>query len=335
MSRGPYKRDGETVYATEPVTEPQDDEEPDGPVHRDKEWLHYQYNILGKPMAELADAAEVDETTILYQMEKHGLDRWDKSEAVSKGRGAGNKLWNEEWLRDQYDNKEKSALQIADELDTVKGAVYNALDRYGIETRTPSEARTIRHEREYGDEEYNNSSWLYHQYAVLGKSISTIAEENGWSTSPVQRALKRYNIKALSQRASLLLHHKKENGVSVQEPRELVSSSGIDASWKDLKDVKRGKYVPYRDRDWLRKQVNKGLSNVEIAEECDVSHRTIYNWMERLGVERNTPGEETYRNPEWLQEKADAGLTIEEIAGECDASSSTISNWVDRLDIER
>jgi len=44
----------------------------------------------------------------------------------------------------------------------------------------------------------------------------------------------------------------------------------------------------YKDKDWLyQKHVEEGLTNVEIAEICDVSDGTICRWKNKLGVPSN------------------------------------------------
>ena len=50
---------------------------------------------------------------------------------------------------------------------------------------------------------------------------------------------------------------------------------------------------PYHDADWLRGRYHEdGATQQEIAEECDVSPRTIRTWMQRHEIEtRDVRGE--------------------------------------------
>lgn len=286
MSQGPYKRDGKTVYATAPNIESSDGGDSEGPLHQDKEWLHYQYHILGKSTPEMADIADVAPSTICRNMKKMDVPLRDMGEAVSKAQGCDTKLWNEDWLREQYCSREKSIYKIADDCGTHHSTVHRALDRFGIEPRSRSESSKIQHERGYGDEKYNNLGWLVHQYVVLGKSAGEIGRENGWSHKTVLNALEKNEIPTRSPRAAKLVQFKREKGTAPSERRELVTSAGIDASWRDIGDVTRGKYVPYRDPNWLQSLVSNGLTAQEIAERCDceVSKATILNWIGRLNI---------------------------------------------------
>lgn len=286
----PYKGEGETVYATAPERE-SEPEGKDWPDHTDPEWLKYQYCILNRNSVEMANIAGVAPNTVRWHMEKHGIERRSKSKAVSMARGGHEKSHDEEWLRDQYSNGVTLG-EIAEKLDVTQAGVWGAFERLGIERRSNSEAQKLRCEREFGSEKYNDKKWLYNQYWRLGKSAEKIADENGWHSSTVIRALDRHGIQKRSNKAALLLSWKKKKCTPVEESRGLVSSEGIDASWQDLKDVKRGCVVPYRDKQWLQDCINSGMTNSEIACvcACEASSGTIRNWIDRLNIDRPDEG---------------------------------------------
>lgn len=284
---GPYKGEGETVYATKRGSrEKEASNRSNWPDHTDPEWLYYQYHVLGKSTTQMGELVGKSGDTIIYHMEKHGIERRDRVEASKKSNCASKKLFDADWLRHEYVGKQRSSSDIANDLGVTAKGVLDALKREGIKPRSYSEAQEIVNEKRFSGEEYNNPRWLRHQYVKLGKSILQIAEEHGWSSATVGRALKRHGIPARSQTAAMLTRYKREKCPRDTNSRKLVSSSGIDASWRDLKDVERGCYIPYRDRKWLSRMVDRGLSLQDIADKCDsdVTYHTIRRWINRFGL---------------------------------------------------
>lgn len=54
----------------------------------------------------------------------------------------------------------------------------------------------------------------------------------------------------------------------------------------------------YQDIHWLQKvYVDLGWTQTRIADECDVSVKTISNWIDKYDIERNR------HDPEWLVDK--------------------------------
>lgn len=256
----------------------------DRPKYRQKAWLYQQYHLFGRSMSDMAEIADVSETAIFKNMKKHDIPRRDAAYAASKAMGTDDRLWDEEWLREQYVDKGKLASEIADMLDVHPTTVGRFLDKMDIGKRSDSETNRLAQEEKFSHREYYNENWLRHQYQTLGKSTLEIANEYGWSKNAVNRALERHGIQIRSNTAANLNRYKKKNAIQDDTGRELVTSEGIDASWRDLKDVERGNYVPYRDRRWLKKRLDHGLSNQDIAELCGVSTSTIHEWRERHGL---------------------------------------------------
>lgn len=287
---GPYKNEGETVYATEPIVEQDDsaEDESDVPVYKDKEWLHYQYHILGKSMIDMANLAGVSDSTILTYMREYEIPRRDKSAAVSKAHGTPAVLSDDSWLRKHYVENEMSCRQISDMIDTPQRTVYSALEDSDVPLRDASERAAIRNKSIYEDEKYSDRDWLEFQYVTLQKSTGTIASENGWKRQTVYDWIEKHNIPTRSKKAAQLLRRKKEKGAPKSDTtdRELVSPDGIDASWTDIQDIDQGFYVQYRDRKWLKSQLERGLSYEDIAEKCrtDVGSTTIGTWIHRFNL---------------------------------------------------
>jgi len=53
--------------------------------------------------------------------------------------------WNREWLHDQYVAKRRSGSEIAAEMGCTVNNIYYWMDKHGIERRTISEVRAIKH----------------------------------------------------------------------------------------------------------------------------------------------------------------------------------------------
>lgn len=289
---GPYKRDGETVDVVDDRLEDGFDDadvDDDAPLHHDPEWLYTQYWLLGRNTEEMAELAGVTGTTICRNMEKRGVPRRDRGEWVSRGHGTSQLIRDGDWLRSQYIDEKKSVAQIAAEQDTPCSTVYYALRREGVELRDYGEAGQLRVAEESTSKQYRDRQWLHQQYWVLGLSASDIASKADCSVCTVYRALDDLGIRTRSYKASNLQRVKREKGTRPDQPRKLVTSDGIDASWRDLKDRQSSEYVQYRDPKWLREQVDAGLTHREIAENCenDVHQVTISKWIRRFGIGDN------------------------------------------------
>lgn len=290
---GPYKGEGETVYATAPERDfdlEASREEYDEPYH-DPEMLNYHYHVLRKSQRQIAEYFDVTCGTIKYWMNKNDIEKRDRAKAVSLAHGGHQLLWDEDWLREQYVNNEIPVTKIAEKLDVGVSAVMNAMERAGIEVRDHSESIKLAHNRIHGDRKYNDPKWLYHEYWRRCKSMGQIAEEHGWSAAAIERALNKHDIQTRSLKASKLLQYKKEKCVPLSNERDYeMDELKLDVSWRDLKDVERGCVVPYRDKKWLSNRVADGLSNREIADicDCDVHRETIRKWRQKFGIERKS-----------------------------------------------
>lgn len=277
-----------TVYATDPDAD--GDTETDRshwPDHTDPEWLHWHYWVLKRAQSEMAEIADVTGRTVSYWMNKHDIPTRDKSKAVSLVQGVDKRLRDDEWLREQYHDNERSTLDIAEQLGCDDSSIRRALRRRGIKTRSLSEAQKTRQEREASDRKYNDETWLRHQYHTQGKSTRQIAQENEWGKTTVERALHRHGIQTRSKKAANLLRNKQEKCPTDTTDRDLVTSDGIDASWQDSSAGTDGCYLDYRDPAWLREQVRAGRSGSDIVDrsECDVGLSTVHRWLNRFDIE--------------------------------------------------
>lgn len=285
-----------TVYATSPEEQGEvstgTGEEYDEQYH-DPNWLHTQYHALGKSQKEIADICGVGQPCIHKWMSRHGIESRDRphatSMAISERRVNVNNLWDKDWMRKKYTKEKKTVKEIAKELGASVSTVHRALGRLGIDARDPSSRNALSANKKYGERKYNNEDWLRHQYLKQGKSAREIADENDWSERSVRDALKRHGIRSRSITSANLLRYKKEKCVSGGSKRELVSSEGIDATWRDIQNRDQSCYLQYRDPTWLREQVERGFSDHKIADRCnvEVARETIGEWRQRFGIERD------------------------------------------------
>jgi thymidylate synthase (FAD) len=98
----------------------------------------------------------------------------------------------------------------------------------------------------------------------------------------------------------------------------------------------------YRDKIWLKEQIEQGKSPQEMAEISQCSLTTIREWSKRHGLKLNSKdtkfkqGEKPwnysesaiYRDQFWLQEKLDQGLHVNEMADLAGCSIEAIKKWV-------
>jgi predicted DNA-binding protein YlxM (UPF0122 family) len=100
-------------------------------------------------------------------------------------------------------------------------------------------------------------------------------------------------------------------------------------------ELNTDKDKPYRDETVLRRLYHdEQLPLAEIAEACGCGEKTIYRWMDKLGVEigRDKP----YQDEDTLQVLYhDENLTLAEVADECDCTVLTVRRWMDKFGIER
>jgi 5-methylcytosine-specific restriction endonuclease McrA/DNA-binding CsgD family transcriptional regulator len=95
--------------------------------------------------------------------------------------------------------------------------------------------------------------------------------------------------------------------------------------------------MQYREEEWLRETYQKHTMD-EMAEMEGVSQATIYRWMKRHGIERQSRGcaqaEGKYKDEEWLREQyVKERRSTREIADDFDISAPTIQYWLKKHDI--
>ena len=94
---------------------------------------------------------------------------------------------------------------------------------------------------------------------------------------------------------------------------------------------------PYHDEVTLRSLYHdEGLSGIEIADRFGVAAQTIYDWMDKHGIERTTPDTDAARDEARLRRLyLDERLSINQIADRLDVTYTTVQRAMDEFDIER
>jgi len=214
------------------------------------------------------------------------------------------KYRDEEWLREQYVERSRSTIDIADECGCHSGTVGRWLDRYDIETRPAQPA---------ADERLNDKKWLRKEYVKKERSAAEIALDCDCSDTTVLRALKRNSIKTRPRQPTPDVRLENEDWLRAQYIKKGMSTIGIaeklgcshNAVWTWLNrhgiDTRNGgpqSDERLKDSQWMHQQyVEEGQTTYEIASECGCAATTVSQWLRRHGIEaRELAGK---NHPNW------------------------------------
>jgi len=164
--------------------------------HTQKQWLQKQYCELDRTQKDIAEEQGVSQAAI---------SRWVCEFNLSKRETEYNyEELTEEYLRDQYHNKQKSLQQIADQCDASKKKIRDAFERFGIETRDANDAQ-----RQYyinrANVNYQDEEWLREQYCELDRTQQEIAEIAGVGPSTISDWLQKHRITTESNGSANIL----------------------------------------------------------------------------------------------------------------------------------
>lgn len=108
---------------------------------KDESWLRKEYIEKEKSTSEIARSEGVGQQTVLNWLDNHGIESRDNGDVfIPRSSSKDTRLEDEEWLRGEYQDKGRSMVDIAGELDVTTPAVKYRLDRHGIERRGDSTA---------------------------------------------------------------------------------------------------------------------------------------------------------------------------------------------------
>lgn len=98
------------------------------PKYQHEEWLYQQYALLGKTLQEIAEDCGVQKKMIWRWVQRFDFD--------TRSGGPRPGPWkDEDWLRNQYIDQQKSIYQIADDQDCDEKTIRNWLAEHDIEPR--------------------------------------------------------------------------------------------------------------------------------------------------------------------------------------------------------
>lgn len=154
---------------------------------KDEEWVREQYKDKGKTTMEISNELNVSASSVRKWMDEHGIERRSNAECLSDGNIK--KLCDENWVREQYENQNKTTYEIADELDTTGSTVRRWMDKHGIERRSKSESCSDGNIKQLWD-----GDWLREQYENQKKTIQEIASNLKVGNTTVRDWLRRHEI---------------------------------------------------------------------------------------------------------------------------------------------
>lgn len=172
---------------------------------RNEDRLREMYHEKGLEQSEIADRWGCSTETISRWMRRLDIETEDHSER-QRLQGDFN---DEQWLREQYLDEERSIYDIAEDQEVSSDVIHNRLDEYGIERRGRSESLRIHH----GEEDYHNQGFLHQKYIEEEMSIPEIAELCDASIRTIERHLVRNNIPRRSISDALTNCHQQNGSV--------------------------------------------------------------------------------------------------------------------------
>lgn len=146
-----------------------------------KEWLRGKYHAEELTTEEIAGQVGCSKETIRRWLHKHDIPLRDKGARKGVSYTQSEQLLDEDWLEQEYVEKQRPAFEIARDCGVSKQTVLNKLNEYGIETRDCGNVMG----KNIGSKTTNldDEKWLRNQYTQQGKSMHQIAREND-VTSP-------------------------------------------------------------------------------------------------------------------------------------------------------
>jgi DNA-binding XRE family transcriptional regulator len=285
-------------------------------LYKDNDWLHLNYVVLDRSVEDISRQFGIQISDVREQLQNHEIGG-DKESAW-----IGNAPWkNKEWLQHEYHDKKKSLPKIAADWSVSVSLLFYYMEKYGIPTRSRSEARILWEESHGGDEKYKDEEWLRRQYRDLRKPAGKIATEvdADVSTNTIQYFLHKFDIEVRTDSEAALLRqgrmvhldHDESNRVDVEGQGEsdrleqttnkvglnsyTGPSLGIDSTYKTIDESQSDAvYSPWRDKEWLEHMYGRYGHLTKIANICGTVQATIINWMDHHGLERQRPTKENY-----------------------------------------
>lgn len=212
--------------------------------YREKEFLEREYINKAKSIKQLADQCNASTSTIYTWLQKHNIRTRSRN---TLDKGEENEVNDEEYLRRQYWEEEKTIEEIASGVNVATATVIDRMNEFGIERRSRREALAN------GDlSKLSNRDFLEDEYHNKGKSLSEIAEDLDLSITSVYRAMDSHGIS-----------------------RRDISSANTNGNIEKLEN-----------EEWLRNQYRQEKNSLaEIAEDIDLNDETVRRYCLEYGIE--------------------------------------------------
>lgn len=257
---------------------------------QDKEWLIEQYHGKSQSLQEVADVADCSLSTISKWMKKFDVER--RSRSVTQAEGDIEKLQDEEWMREEYCNKQNGVSTIAEKTQMAPSAVNNWLDKHDIEKRHSTSLNA-----DANLDALRNEKKLRKMYFEDGFTLHEIANELSVSYTTVTQWFQKH-------------------GIDRREPGQRA-----DMNIEKL-----------NDREFLQERyVQDEWTISEIADECNCSNWAVRERLIEFGVNIRRTGwqiagdREKLHDSEYLNRRYwEDDLSMAEVAGEIGCSQTAV-----------
>lgn len=280
-----------------------------------EEW----YNELGLSTEEMSEKVGCSVDLMREWVLEYDLEPDWKRISISE------KVRDEEWLRENYVDKQKSTSDISDELNISQSTVSFWLKKYDIEVRNG-------HMEHRGENKKVRSRKILKRLQEEGKNRQEIADELGCSQSMVRYWMDKYNIETANRYP--ILHDFDELKELIDQPlttENVAKEVGCSKGYARQKLIDHGilekqkeEYEELRDEEWMREMfVEENMEVVEIAEMIDCSPGTVHQWKNKHGLKRK------WKKKEVLEELyIKKGMSQREIAQKFDCGDSSIDIYM-------
>lgn len=113
---------------------------------------------------------------------------------------------HEKWLYEQYVEKQKTMIEVAQEADVTEPTIRSWMDKNGIERRdSPRE--------DLKQEPYKDEEWLYEQYVEKRKTAAEVAEEVEVTGSTIRSWMEKNGIERRDRPEAL-------SGIQIQKIKD-------------------------------------------------------------------------------------------------------------------
>ena len=150
---------------------------------------------------------------------------------------------------------------------------------------------------------HQNERWLREQYIDQQQTIVQVADNLDCTAEAVRYWLRQFDIDIRDPQRGpwrdetwLRTQYIDKRKSAPEIADEYDCDKETVLTWLDRHEIETRDYSErqlakhgesrYQDEEWLRTQyVEKRRTGPDIADECEVSPVTIYNWLERYGIE--------------------------------------------------